>query len=157
MLPDGGLRGDLGAARGGVLGLLGVHVLDLDAAQGAQGDAEADDWAGVLGVDVDVGDGVVADHDDGTAHGGDALPDVVDVQVCALYDDLGAVAVYLLLGGLKEVGAHDAFVLVHADGVWRRDLSGRGLVPRRRPPEPFEDDGEAVAAGVDDPCFPEHR
>ena len=91
-------------------------------------------------MDVDVGDGVVAHNDHGSAHGADALPDVVDVQVCALYDDLGAVAVYLLLGGLKEVGAHDAFMLIHAYGVGRRDLSGRGLVARCGPPEAFEDD-----------------
>ena len=84
---------------GGEVGVLDVHVLDLDLAQRADAYAHADEPAGVFGVAVDHRPRAVADHDRGACDVIHHDAKVVNVKTVRFDDELCTVAVHVVLVG----------------------------------------------------------
>ncbi len=126
-----------------------VDVIYLDADGVAKGGSVGNNLIGLKRVKVDLGEGRVANDDEGGAPLREVAAEGGDVYVFAFYHELGAEAVLLRLGGGEEFLAYGGHV---GDG------GGRGgefnviifrVLFEERAEEAFHNDDDALTAGID--------
>jgi len=80
-----------------------AHVLDLGAAHPPEAGHGGEEAVGVVGVDVPLDEPLGPHHEERVAKGGDDLADLLNRDLDPLHQELGAVAVLVLLEGLLGV------------------------------------------------------
>ena len=120
--------------------MLRGHIADVELEKLAEPPRERDDTGRVVGVDVDLHQLGLADHQNRVAHCLDLAPNPVDVELGPVDQELGAIAP-TALGQIQ----HDLRRARHAGG--RLDVERLGLLDRLE--HALEDDLKAVASRVD--------